>query len=465
MAARIPTSSGTYFTVTATGEDTTALSLFFRVRRHTDNNAVSWLATIASSASSSWLDTSVASIGDGTSAHGVATDADGETLDGFAFWDWESSPEIGATLDNSTWFNVAICCFGTATFPKIKYAVRAHPTGTLYTYTRDDAWFESIYDNFDNPRINIGAGIGGANPSSCDFADIWIYGADHSSDVDIEAQFDTLSAAHATPWASYSMRNKASVAAAAADETNSNDLTVVGSGITLVDTDNPVFGPSVYGSDTFPTAVTATAPTAPSGLTLTTLTSSTIKVDWTDNSSDETSFVIEIREAGSETWSLAGSAAADAETLTIYNLSPATTYAFRVYASNAGGVSSTTAEVEATTLGLYARGYAHQSAAGVTGCTVSVYFEKADGENHGLEITRGTPGAFDAGTVDVDGTQMARIQVAIDQVADLVGSSGVVAPDGIPVLADGDDVQMYVSATVDGIARNTPIFYAKVVEE
>lgn len=462
MAIRIPNSSGSYLTIT-TNLNSNAISVFFRVRQHTDRNTNSWLATVGTGATSAWLDTSTAPMGADAQMHGIATATDGNALEGFVHWDW-TNPDIGISIDSTTWLNCAIICYGTAAFPKFKFAVRAHPSGTLYTMTRDDASFESTYDGFSNAKIQIGAGAGGSNQSACDFADIWIYNTAYTSDVDIEAQFDTLSAALSGPWASYSMRGKASVSAAAADETNSNDLTVIGSGMTLVDTDNPVFGPYIYGSDSFPTAVTSTAPDAPTGLSLTTLSSSAIKVDWTDNSSDETSFVIEMREAGSEVWSLAGSASADAETLTIYELNPATTYAFRVYASNSGGESSSTAEIEATTLGLFARGYAHQSAAGVGGCTVSVWFEKSTGENQGAEITRGVSGSFDGALVDVGGTQMACITVPIPQVARTVIGNNA-PPDSIPILADGDDVQMYVSATVDGIARNTPIFYATVVEE
>lgn len=461
MAIRIPNASGSYFTI-VTNLPTSAISVFFRVKRHTDRNATSWLGTVGSSATSSWADTSVASIGDNTQIHGVATAADGDALQAFAFWDW-TSPNIGLSMDSATWYNVAIICYGTDAFPKIKYAVRAHPTGTLYTYDRDDAWFEGTYDNFTNARITIGAGAGGSNPSACDFADIWVYNTAYTSDTDIEAQFDTIAAALSGPWSSLSCRGKASVAAAAEDETNSNDWTVVGSGITLIDTDNPVFGPTVYGSDVFPSDEAAAVPEDPDGLTVTVLSSSTIKCDWNDNASTETSYVVEIQELGTEVWSLAGSTGPNTETLTVYNLDPATTYKFRVYASGMGGQSGYTDEVEATTKGLFARGFAHSSAAGVTDCTVSVYFEAAAGEVHGLPISYGTTGqAFDSALYTVSGTQMARITVPIEQVSNRVGQTGT---NDIPVLADGDDVQMYVQATVAGTARNTPIFYATVVEE
>lgn len=460
MAIRIPTASGSYFGID-TALPSNSISLFFRVRRHTDRNADSWLGTIGMSGTSTWRDTSTASTGQ---MHGVNLASDGDSLEGFAFWDW-TSPSLTDTLDNVTWYNVAICTYGTNANPKVKLAVRAHPSGTLRTVVREDGWFDSVYDNFTNARLQVGAGSGGANPSGCDICDVIVYNADYSSDANIEAQFDSIAPVHASPWSTLSCRDKASVAAAALDETNSNNWTVVGAGVTLVDTDNPTFGATIYGNDIFPTETTEPAPADPTGLSATVLSSSQIRLDWTDNATTETSYVVEERIAGSATWSLAGSTGPNTETLTVANLSAGTSYEFRVYASGAGGSSGYTSTVTATTKSLIARGYAHSSAQGVDDVKVSVWTEPTATQNHGVSIIQLDGQSFSDSLTTIGGVAMASISVPIQQIADPVGNPSTGTPDGLPILVNGDDVVMYASAVVDGASRNTPIFYATVVEE
>ena len=82
-------------------------------------------------------------------------------------------------------------------------------------------------------------------------------------------------------------------------------------------------------------------PAAPVGLTAAAATSTSVRLTWTDASSDETGFVAEYRAAGGSNWSAFGTkAAADATALTVTGLTSGTTYDFRVFAESANGLSS-----------------------------------------------------------------------------------------------------------------------------
>lgn len=91
-------------------------------------------------------------------------------------------------------------------------------------------------------------------------------------------------------------------------------------------------------------------PTAPSGLTASAASSSEINLAWTDNSGNETAFKVE-RAAGSDgPWTeLAANLAANTTTYSATGLSAATTYYFRVRATNSVGNSAYTAIASATT--------------------------------------------------------------------------------------------------------------------
>lgn len=93
--------------------------------------------------------------------------------------------------------------------------------------------------------------------------------------------------------------------------------------------------------------VNGTPPTAPSGLAATVEGSSQITLDWTDNSGDESGFVIQ-RKSGDQAFVDIGFVPADAETYSDESLEPETTYTYRVLATN-GARSEATAEVSATT--------------------------------------------------------------------------------------------------------------------
>lgn len=96
----------------------------------------------------------------------------------------------------------------------------------------------------------------------------------------------------------------------------------------------------------FASALTGKAPTDP---TATTFSKTEIDVSWNDNFNTETGFVIERSPNGTDSWTQAGTAAADAQLFLDSNLLPGTTYHYRVFAQNAAGLSAPSAVVSATT--------------------------------------------------------------------------------------------------------------------
>ena len=81
-------------------------------------------------------------------------------------------------------------------------------------------------------------------------------------------------------------------------------------------------------------------PAAPSGLTATGISQSSIRLNWADNSSNETGFEIERSDDNGATFAPIGTAGANATTFTDSGLATATSYRYRVRATNAGGNSA-----------------------------------------------------------------------------------------------------------------------------
>ncbi|MFL6192716.1 MAG: fibronectin type III domain-containing protein, partial [Thermoanaerobaculia bacterium] len=97
--------------------------------------------------------------------------------------------------------------------------------------------------------------------------------------------------------------------------------------------------------------VTAEAiPSAPSNLQAFAISANQINITWNDNSSDETSFRLELRTA-SGTYADVGTAIpANVTGAQIHGLAPSTTYFFRIKSRNASGDSGYSNEASATTL-------------------------------------------------------------------------------------------------------------------
>ncbi|MGE5608618.1 MAG: fibronectin type III domain-containing protein, partial [Bacillota bacterium] len=93
---------------------------------------------------------------------------------------------------------------------------------------------------------------------------------------------------------------------------------------------------------------TATAPAAPSALTATAASTSQIALKWTDNSSNETGFLIE-RATGTGSFTQIASVGAGVTSFTDSGLTASTAYSYRVRATNAAGNSAYSNTAAATT--------------------------------------------------------------------------------------------------------------------
>ncbi len=97
---------------------------------------------------------------------------------------------------------------------------------------------------------------------------------------------------------------------------------------------------------------TANVPSVPSSLTATSATTTaSIKLDWTDNSSNENNFLVERSPNGSNSWTNIATTTANTITYNNTGLSQNTTYYYRVRAVNSIGYSGYTSTASATTTG------------------------------------------------------------------------------------------------------------------
>ena len=127
-----------------------------------------------------------------------------------------------------------------------------------------------------------------------------------------------------------------------------------------------------------------------------TLSESAIDLSWRDTSEEEAGFTIERREDSDTTWEDVTAAKADQTSYIDDNLSPATTYTYRVTAFNAAGASTPSNKKAATTLegielkafGYKKRGY-HKvflSYFGPDGTVVDIYRDNAPIETTTEEV-------------------------------------------------------------------------------
>jgi hypothetical protein len=92
-----------------------------------------------------------------------------------------------------------------------------------------------------------------------------------------------------------------------------------------------------------------TVPAAPSGLAASAVSSSQINLTWTDNSTNETGFKVERGTSSSGPWTLVTTTGANATSFSNTGLSAATTYYYRVRATNGSGDSANSNTASATT--------------------------------------------------------------------------------------------------------------------
>ncbi len=142
-------------------------------------------------------------------------------------------------------------------------------------------------------------------------------------------------------------------------------------------------------------------PTAPSSPSLTILSSSSLRLNWTDNSGDESGFTAQIATNNNFTNGLKTiSAAAGAVNATFTALSPATLYYSRVCAFNAAGNSAFTSNVSATTIAATGNGAGPAQPTGLAATPVSptrvdlTWNAGGDGTETGYLIERSADGAM-----------------------------------------------------------------------
>jgi len=109
----------------------------------------------------------------------------------------------------------------------------------------------------------------------------------------------------------------------------------------------PDIGAYEYGS--LPTLISL--PSAPANLSATPASPSQITLSWTDQSTNETGFLIERKTGAGGTYTQIGTAAADATTYSNSGLAEGTTYFYRVRAVSGAGNSAYSNEASATTQG------------------------------------------------------------------------------------------------------------------
>src|SRR4030095_1189803 len=91
------------------------------------------------------------------------------------------------------------------------------------------------------------------------------------------------------------------------------------------------------------------APTAPGSLTATVLGSTSIRINWADNSNNEDEFKIERSTNGGTSWALRDSVGTNTTQYTDIGLTPNSQYCYRVHASNCMGNSANSNQACATT--------------------------------------------------------------------------------------------------------------------
>ncbi len=106
--------------------------------------------------------------------------------------------------------------------------------------------------------------------------------------------------------------------------------------ITAVDTTGNESAPAVTNNYR---PASGSVPSAPTSLTSTSITATSVTLSWSDNSNNETGFIIE-RQNSDGTWSQVGSTASNVTTFSNSGLTSGTTYAYRVRAENASGPSA-----------------------------------------------------------------------------------------------------------------------------
>jgi predicted phage tail protein len=138
----------------------------------------------------------------------------------------------------------------------------------------------------------------------------------------------------------------------------------------------------------------ATVPTAPSALMLTNVTATSIKLNWTDNSTNETGFEIERSLSSGSGFSNITTTAPDVTTYTDIGLTESTTYYYRVRAVNSAGNSAYTPEKNATTLATVPPAPSSLVATASSDTQIDLSWADNSSNETGFEIERSLSSAF-----------------------------------------------------------------------
>lgn len=446
MSAGIPLTTGNAFRI-ATGLSTTALSIFLRVRKSAASNHESWAVLVSTSAGSNLdghgVNPNETGVTEGRSIHGLRFAAD--VLDIAPVADWAAGSVLGAVSPN-VWANLALIFYLDSNVPKLKTALRDHPSGALSTQVQNTNF------SMTNALVRFGAGHGAGGTLQGLAADAIIYNTAITADNDILAEFDSQGP-NGAAWGSYAFRGEASLAAAAQDESGtSNDLTVEGENLYLSVTD-PEFGPTLSGSGQLPEqSTTVTVPNVPTSVAIAGYDSDEISLSFSTNGNAAgTNYEAEYRVSGQPDW--VKGAEGQSSPLNMVSLEPDTTYETRVRATNTGGASSYAVGPNQKTQRLVARVYVNQAAAGKVGVTAQVWKVGAGAELAGAPIVVTTGQAFDASPQNdpANGILSAKIDVPVMQV-------------GEPLMRDGDTVRIVLTADAAPNDVWSPILDATVKE-
>ena len=187
-----------------------------------------------------------------------------------------------------------------------------------------------------------------------------------------------------------------------------------------------------------------TPPNPPTGVSATSVTRTTATANWTDASSDEDDFDVEIAASPYSSWSaVAGSpVAANSTSVAVTGLTEGTSYKFRVRAANAGGDSAWAESDAWTTL------------------TRRLKILNIDASSIGETSVAGVVWAAPSGA-DIVGAKIA--EFTGKTIADVGGEGALYIPVSEigGTLVPGDSPRVYLR----GATEDTPIFTASVADE
>jgi hypothetical protein len=149
-------------------------------------------------------------------------------------------------------------------------------------------------------------------------------------------------------------------------------------------------------SNVAPLAIIPPPPAAPTALTATAISGTEINLAWTDNSNNETAFVIQRKIGSGGTYSTLISLPPNTMTYSDTGLTASTTYFYKVLATNNGSNSSPSNEYGATPYGAVPAAPSNVTATGVSNTQVNLTWTDANTNETGIKLERktGSSGAY-----------------------------------------------------------------------